>query len=122
MSEWTVRPNFRSPQKPIVMLLKRPFSRLIVRRSVRVCVGWLWLPSPALMTGIPAYCEATSGAPSLKWRMAIMSAKQRITRTVSATVSPFDTDDELASEKPMTLPPSSIMAEVKLRRVRVEGS
>ena len=104
------------------MLSKRPFSRLIVSRSVSVCVGWLWLPSPALMTGTPAYCEATSGAPSLKWRMAMMSAKQRITRTVSATVSPFDTDDELASEKPMTLPPSSIMAEVKLRRVRVEGS
>ena len=122
MSEWTVRPNLRSPQKPIVMLSKRPFSRLIVSRSVSVCVGWLWLPSPALMTGTPAYCEATSGAPSLKWRMAMMSAKQRITRTVSATVSPFDTDDELASEKPMTLPPSSIMAEVKLRRVRVDGS
>lgn len=95
---------------------------MIVSRSVSVCVGWLWLPSPALMTGTPAYCEATSGAPSLKWRMAMMSAKQRITRTVSATVSPLDTDDELASEKPMTLPPSSIMAEVKLRRVRVEGS
>ena len=122
MSEWTVRPNFRSPQNPIVRWSKRPFSRLIVSRSVSVCVGWAWLPSPALMTGMPAYCEATSGAPSLKWRMAMMSAKQRITRTVSATVSPLDTDDELASEKPMTLPPSSIMAEVKLRRVRVEGS
>ena len=54
--------------------------------------------------------------------MAMMSAKQRITRTVSATVSPFDTDDELASENPMTLPPSSIIAEVKLNRVRVDGS
>ena len=61
------------------------------------------------MTGMPAYCDATSGAPSLKWRMAMMSAKQAITRTVSATVSPFDT-------------PSSIMADVKLSRVRVEGS
>ena len=54
--------------------------------------------------------------------MAMMSAKQAITRTVSATVSPFDTDDDAASEKPMTLPPSSIMADVKLSRVRVEGS
>ncbi len=45
-----------------------------------------------------------------------------MTRTVSATVSPFDTDDELASEKPMTCPPNSNMAEVKLNRVRVEGS
>ena len=104
------------------MLSKRPFSRLIVKRSVSVCVGWAWLPSPALMTGMPAYCEATNGAPSLKWRMAMMSAKQRITRTVSATVSPFDTDEELASEKPMTCPPSSSIAAVKLNRVRVEGS
>ena len=31
-------------------------------------------------------------------------------------------DDDAASEKPMTLPPSSSMAEVKLSRVRVEGS
>ena len=54
--------------------------------------------------------------------MAMMSAKQRITRTVSATVSPLDTDDELASEKPITWPPSSSMAEVKLSRVRVDGS
>ena len=30
--------------------------------------------------------------------------------------------DERVSEKPMTLPPSSIMADVKLSRVRVEGS
>ena len=52
----------------------------------------------------------------------MMSAKQLMTLTVSATVSPFDTDDEAASEKPMTLPPSSIMADVKLRRVRVLGS
>ena len=44
----------------------------------------------------------TSGAPSFWWRMAMMSAKQRITRTVSATVSPFDTEDEAASEKPST--------------------
>ena len=39
-----------------------------------------------------------------------------------ATVSPFDTDEELASEKPMTCPPSSSIAAVKLNRVRVEGS
>ena len=122
MSECTVRPNFRSPQKPMVRWSKRPFSRLMVSRSVSVCVGWAWLPSPALMTGMPAYCDATRGAPSLKWRMAMMSAKQRMTRTVSATVSPFDTEEELASEKPMTVPPSSSMADVKLRRVRVEGS
>ena len=44
------------------------------------------------------------------------------TRTVSSTVSPLLTDDELASENPSTLPPSSIIAAVKLKRVRVEGS
>ena len=32
------------------------------------------------------------------------------------------TVEELASEKPMTLPPSSSMAASKLSRVRVEGS
>ena len=42
--------------------------------------------------------------------------------TVSATVSPLLTDDEAASENPSTLPPNSIMADVKLRRVRVLGS
>ena len=45
-----------------------------------------------------------------------------VTLTVSCTVSPFDTDDDLASAKPNTLPPSSIIAAVKLRRVRVLGS
>ena len=49
--EWTVRPNFRSPQKPMVKPPRRPFSRWMVRRSVRVWVGWLWPPSPALMMG-----------------------------------------------------------------------
>ena len=51
-----------------------------------------------------------------------MSAKQLITFVVSATVSPLLTELFMASEKPMTLPPSSIMADVKLRRVRVDGS
>ena len=36
MSEWTVRPNFKSPQKPIVQLSSRPFSREMVSRSVSV--------------------------------------------------------------------------------------
>ena len=88
MSECTVRPNFRSPQKPMVMLSKRPFSRFD-RQQVREGLRRVRM---AAVAGVddrtPAYCEATSGAPSLKWRMAMMSAKQRITRTVSATVSP----------------------------------
>ena len=56
------------------------------------------------------------------WRMAMTSAKQPTTRTVSWTVSPLLTEELRASEKPRTLPPNSIMAEVKLRRVRVLGS
>ena len=42
--------------------------------------------------------------------------------TVSATVSPFDTDDEFASEKPSTFPPSDIIADVNESLVLVDGS
>ena len=69
MRECTVRPNFRSPQKPTVRLSRRPFSRWMVHRSARVWVGWLWPPSPALMMGTPETWAATRGAPSLGWRM-----------------------------------------------------
>ena len=41
---------------------------------------------------------------------------------VSAILSPLLAEEELASEKPMTLPPSSSIAASKLSRVRVEGS
>ena len=37
---------------------------------------------------------------------------------VSATLSPFDAEEELAEEKPRTVPPRFIMAASKLRRVR----
>ena len=74
ISECTVRPNLRSPHRPMVRFVKRPFSRQMVKRSASVCVGWLWPPSPALITGTSAFIEATSGAPSLGWRMAMMSA------------------------------------------------
>ena len=94
----------------------------MVSRSVIVCVGWLCEPSPALMMGVRDTSVAARGAPSTLCRMAIMSAKQLMTLTVSCTVSPFDTDELLASAKPITLPPSSIIADVKLRRVRVLGS
>ena len=39
-----------------------------------VWVGCWWPPSPALMTGMREYRLARSGAPSLGWRMATMSA------------------------------------------------
>ena len=61
-------------------------------------------------------------APSLGWRIAQISAKQEITRIVSETLSPLEAEDELASEKPMTLPPRLIIAASKLRRVLVLGS
>ena len=41
---------------------------------------------------------------------------------VSAMLSPLEAEEELASLKPITLPPSSNMAASKLSRVRVEGS
>ena len=45
-----------------------------------------------------------------------------MTLAVSATLSPLAAEELWASEKPITLPPSSYMAASKLRRVRVEGS
>ena len=94
----------------------------MVSRSVSVCVGWLCEPSPALMIGTLDTSEATSGAPSMGWRIAMMSAKQPTTRTVSCTVSPLAAEEFWGLEKPRTWPPSSIIAAVKLRRVRVLGS
>ena len=70
----------------------------------------------------PDTFEAASGAPSMKWRMAIRSAKQLTVLAVSCTDSPLAVEELAASEKPKTLPPSSIMAAVKLKRVRVLGS
>ena len=43
-------------------------------------------------------------------------------RIVSATLSPLDAEEQEASEKPITLPPKRVMADSKLRRVRVLGS
>jgi len=43
-------------------------------------------------------------------------------RMVSATLSPFDAELELADEKPKTLPPRFNIAASKLKRVRVLGS
>ena len=79
-------------------------------------------PSPALMIGIDEREAATYAAPSFGCRMAQISAKQQITRVVSATLSPFDAEDEAASEKPITFPPRFSMAVSKLSLVRVLGS
>ena len=40
---------------------------------------------------------------------------------VSDTLSPLEAEEEAASEKPMTLPPRRVMADSKLKRVRVLG-
>ena len=74
MSECTVRPNFKSPQKPMVKPPSRPFSRRMVSRSASVCVGWQWPPSPALTIGTGDFAAAAIGAPSFGWRIAMMSA------------------------------------------------
>ncbi len=100
----------------------RPKRAWMVNRSASVCVGCMWPPSPPLMTGTSAAWAATSAAPSLGWRMAMMSAKVETTRTVSEIVSPLDTEEFCALEKPMTCPPRRSMAVSKLRRVRVDGS
>ena len=66
--------------------------------------------------------EATYGAPSSGWRIAMTSTNLPTTIVVSSTVSPLLTEEFRASENPSTLPPSSIIAAVKLRRVLVLGS
>lgn len=54
--------------------------------------------------------------------MAQMSAKQEMTRIVSATVSPLAAEEDCASAKPRTLPPRFSMADSKESLVRVLGS
>ena len=66
--------------------------------------------------------EATIGAPSFGWRIAQISAKQEITRMVSATLSPLEAELESAEAKPRTRPPKFSIAASKLKRVRVLGS
>ena len=59
---------------PIVRPERVPRSLYMVRRSARVCVGWQWPPSPALMSGMEAFLAATSDAPSIGCLIAMMSA------------------------------------------------
>ena len=51
MREWTVRPFFRSPHRPIHSPSTLPRRRVMVVRSAMVWVGCMWPPSPALTTG-----------------------------------------------------------------------
>ena len=74
------------------------------------------------MTGTGENMEASFGAPSLGCLMAITSAKQPTVLTVSSTLSPFDTEESVADEKPITFPPRSSIADSKLSLVLVEGS
>ena len=59
---------------------------------------------------------------SFGWRIAQISAKQEITRMVSATLSPLEAELESAEAKPRTRPPKFSIAASKLKRVRVLGS
>ena len=122
ISEWTVRPNFKSPHNPIVKLSNLFFSQDIVNKSVKVCVGWLCPPSPAFIIGTSDFKDATSGAPSFGCLIAIISLYPPTIFTVSATLSPFDAELDDASENPITFPPSSIIAASKLSLVLVLGS
>ena len=54
--------------------------------------------------------------------MTIASAELATIEMVSLSDSPLDELEVVASEKPMTRPPSLFTAVSKLRRVRVEGS
>ena len=62
--ECTVRPKVKSPHSPTVRSVMRPKRDCSVARSASVCVGCMWPPSPALITGTDAAREATSAAPS----------------------------------------------------------
>jgi len=64
MSECTVRPKVRSPHRPIVRPFTRPNRDCSVARSASVCVGCMWPPSPALITGTEEASAATRAAPS----------------------------------------------------------
>ena len=74
------------------------------------------------MTGTEAFSAATRAAPSLGWRMAMMSAYRETVFTVSATLSPFAAELASAPATVITFPPSSYIAASKLSRVRVLGS
>ena len=94
----------------------------MVRRSVSVWVGWWWPPSPALMTGTSLYCDASSAAPSLGFRIAMMSTYDATVRIVSARLSPFEVELAPGSAKPRVDPPRRSMAASNESRVRVLGS
>ena len=56
--------TFKSPHRPIVRLSNLPLRERMVSKSVNVWVGCWCPPSPALITGIRDFCDATSAAPS----------------------------------------------------------
>eukprot|EP00276_Gloeochaete_wittrockiana_P020925 CAMPEP_0184349972 /NCGR_PEP_ID=MMETSP1089-20130417/37390_1 /TAXON_ID=38269 ORGANISM="Gloeochaete wittrockiana, Strain SAG46.84" /NCGR_SAMPLE_ID=MMETSP1089 /ASSEMBLY_ACC=CAM_ASM_000445 /LENGTH=80 /DNA_ID=CAMNT_0026682505 /DNA_START=651 /DNA_END=893 /DNA_ORIENTATION=+ len=80
------------------------------------------MPSPALMIGLDEKLAATSAVPISGWRMTITSAYFSKHRTVSATVSPLETDEFFTSVMARADPPRRMMAVWKEEEVRVEGS
>ena len=74
----------------------------LYRRAFRVSMGTVFQVPWTRFPGTVEDWHATTGAPSLGWRMAAMSATQLITRMVSATVSPLEALETPASGKPST--------------------
>src|SRR5256885_11889997 len=74
------------------------------------------------MTGTDANSAAIRAAPSRGCLTTRTSAYFTVTRTVSASFSPFSTDVPFVSANPSAVPPSRVMADSKLRRVRVLAS
>ena len=80
------------------------------------------LRSPALITGTSDEALPTTGAPSLGWRIAIISEYKLTVLIVSDKLSPLDVELLALSENPNTSPPKESIADSKLNLVLVLGS
>ncbi len=106
---------------PIVRSSRPAFSRTVYRSS-SVCVGCWPAPSPPFISGTSTKSPAIRADPSLGWRSTSASAYPSTTRTVSASDSPFVTDEDSTVPMSTTSPPRRLIAAVKLIFVRVDGS
>ena len=74
------------------------------------------------MTGRLLISAALVAAPSMWWRITIMSAYPETILIVSESVSPFFVEVTFSSENPITFPPVFCTAVSKLSLVLVDGS
>src|SRR6185436_8830412 len=94
----------------------------IVYRSSRAWVGCACQPSPPLSTDPPNTSAARYGAPDTEWRITSICAPRASTvRTVSASDSPFVTDD-VAAAMFTTSAERFLAATSNETRVRVDAS